>query len=158
MLKSVFVAAALLTAATAAQAAPSRDDLLVTPLWLGAHINDKNLVILHVGSESGFAAGHIPGAHLVNSKILTVTRNGLSDEVPDADVLRDQMASLGISDGSHIVVYNEGEEFQRGTRVLFTMDVAGFGDHSSLLDGGLDEWKTTGHAAVTPPTPAGNGK
>ena len=158
MLKSVFVAAALLAAATTAQAAPSRDDLLVTPLWLGAHINDKNLVILHVGSESGFAAGHIPGAHLVNNKILTVTRNGLSDEVPDADVLRDQMASLGISDGSRIIVYNEGDEFQRGTRVLFTMDVAGFGDHSSLLDGGLDEWKKTGHAAVTTPTPAVVGK
>ncbi len=140
--------AAVLVSATAAEAA-TRDQLVVTPTWLATHATDKDLVILHVGSADGYAAGHIPGAHLVDSKLLQVSGPELKVEVPPADLLHKQMESLGISDNSHVVVYNETGEFQRATRVLFTLDVAGFGDRSSLLDGGLAEWKKTGHATST---------
>ena len=86
----------------------------------------------------------------MDGKILQVnSQEGLSVEVPPPDVLHQQLEGLGISDNSQVIVYNEGDEFQRATRVLFTLDVAGLGDHSSLLDGGLAEWKKTGHAAST---------
>ncbi|MEP6831577.1 MAG: rhodanese-like domain-containing protein, partial [Rhizomicrobium sp.] len=134
----LFVAA--VTAATGAQAA-TRDALVVTPAWLASHAADKDVVVLHVGTSDGYAAGHIPGAHLVDAKLLQVSTPELKVEVPPADLLHQQMESLGISDNSHVIVYNETGEFQRATRVLFTLDVAGFGDHSSLLDGGLAEWK-----------------
>ncbi|MBS0282272.1 MAG: hypothetical protein JSR25_13975, partial [Proteobacteria bacterium] len=114
--------AAILVSATAAEAA-TRDQLVVTPAWLASHAADKDLVILHVGSADGYAAGHIPGAHLVDSKLLQVSGPELKVEVPPADLLHKQMESLGISDNSHIVVYNETGEFQRATRVLFTLDV-----------------------------------
>jgi thiosulfate/3-mercaptopyruvate sulfurtransferase len=150
----LFAAAAVLLFATGAQAA-TRDQLVVTPAWLASHAGDKTLVILHVGSEAGYKAGHIPGARLVDSKLLQVSQPNLSVEVPPADLLQKQLESLGVSDNSHVIVYNEGDEFQRATRVLFTLDVAGFGDHSSLLDGGLAEWKKTGHAVSTEtPAPA----
>jgi len=148
--------AAVLTSVTAAQAA-TRDQLVVTPAWLSSHAADKDLVILHVGSADGYAAGHIPGARLVDAKLLQVSSPELKVEVPPADLLQRQMESLGISDNSHIVVYNETGEFQRATRVLFTLDVAGFGDRSSLLDGGLAEWKKTGHALSTEATPPAQG-
>ncbi len=140
---------AVLASATGAQAAPSRDQLVVTPAWLASHAADKDVVILHVGTADGYAVGHIPGAHLVDSKLLQVSSPELKVEVPPADLLHQQMEGLGISDNSHVIVYNESGEFQRATRVLFTLDVAGFGDHSSLLDGGLAEWKKTGHATST---------
>jgi len=143
----LFAAAALLFA-TGAHAA-TRDQLVVTPAWLASHASDKTLVILHVGSEAGYKAGHIPGARLVDSKLLQVSQPNLSVEVPPADVLQKQLEGLGVSDNSHVIVYNETDEFQRATRVLFTLDVAGFGDHSSLLDGGLAEWKKTGHGVST---------
>ena len=150
MWKQVLAAAFVLTCAGGAYAAPSRDALVVNAGWLAGHLNDKDLVILHVGSEAGYKAGHIPGARLVDGKILQVnTPEGLSVEVPPPDMLLRQLEGLGISDNSRIVVYNEGDEFQRATRVLFTLDVAGLGDHSSLLDGGLAEWKKAGHAAST---------
>ena len=105
-----------------------------------------------------YKAGHIPGARLVDGKILQVnTQEGLSVEVPPPDVLHQQLEALGISDNSRVIVYNEGDEFQRATRVLFTLDVAGLGDHSSLLDGGLAEWKKTGHAASTDAPPVAQG-
>lgn len=147
------IAAITVAIAGTAQAATPRDQLVVTPAWLAAHSGDKDLVILHVGTEAGYKAGHIPGAHLVVSKDLQVKRGGLTLEVPSASLLRREMAALGISDDSHIVVYNQGDAFQRATRVLFTLDVAGFGDRSALLNGGLAGWKKSGHATTTKPTP-----
>ena len=147
MWKSILFAAALL-AVTHAQAAP-RDGLLVTSSWLASHTGDKDLVILHVGSEAGYQAGHIPGARLVKDLLSVNTPEGLTMEVPPADILKQKMEALGISDNSHIVVYNENGEFQRGTRVMLSLEAAGFGDRSMLLDGGLPEWKKDGHAVAT---------
>ena len=147
MWKPLLAAAFLFACTVGAQAAPSRDALVVNTSWLAGHLTDKDVVVLHVGSEAGYKAGHIPGARLVDGKILQVnTPEGLSVEVPPPDMLHQQLEALGISDNSRVIVYNEGNEFQRATRVLFTLDVAGLGDHSSLLDGGLAEWKKTGHA------------
>ena len=150
MWKPLLAAAFVLACVMGAEAAPSRDALVVNSAWLASHMNDKDLVILHVGSEAGYKAGHIPGARLVDGKVLQVnTPEGLSVEVPPPELLHQQLEALGISDNSRVIVYNETDEFQRATRVLFTLDVAGLGDHSSLLDGGLAEWKKTGHAAST---------
>jgi thiosulfate/3-mercaptopyruvate sulfurtransferase len=146
-----FLFAAGLAAATAAQAATPRDDLVVTPSWLASHQADKDLVILHVGTEAGYQAGHVPGARLVKD-LLSVNTPDLSMEVPPADVLHQKMEALGISDNSRIVVYNENDEFQRGTRVMLSLEAAGFGDRSMLLDGGLGEWKKSGHAVSTDAT------
>jgi len=144
----VFLFAAALAAATAAEAATPRDDLVVTPAWLASHETDKDLVILHVGTEAGYQAGHIPGARLVKD-LLSVNTPDLTMEVPSADVLRQKMEALGISDNSRILVYNENDEFQRGTRVMLSLEAAGFGGRSMLLDGGLPEWKKSGHAVST---------
>ena len=133
---------------TSAQAGP-REALLVTPDWLQAHLADKNLVILHVGTEKGYRQGHIPGARLVKEDLLSVNANGLTMEVPPPDLLHAKLEALGISDDSRIVVYNEGDEFQLGARVIFNLEVAGFGTRSQILDGGLKTWKSTGHATTT---------
>ncbi|HXR95371.1 MAG TPA: rhodanese-like domain-containing protein, partial [Rhizomicrobium sp.] len=116
--------AAALVAATAVHAATPRDELLVAPQWLATHAGEKDLVILHVGSEAGYQAGHIPGARLVKDLLSVSTPGGLTMEVPSEDVLRQKMEALGISDNSRIVVYNENDEFQRGTRVMFSLDAA----------------------------------
>jgi thiosulfate/3-mercaptopyruvate sulfurtransferase len=151
MWKSILFAAALL-AATGAQAAQPRDGLLVTSSWLASHAADKDLVILHVGNEAGYQAGHIPGARLVKDLLSVNTSESLTMEVPPAAVLKQKMEALGISDNSRIVVYNENGEFQRGTRVMLSLEAAGFGDRSMLLDGGLPEWKKDGHAVATDAT------
>src|SRR5580704_7342150 len=97
--------AAVLFAAPTADAATPRDDLVVTPGWLASHAADKDLVILHVGTDAGYQAGHIPGARLVKDNLSVNTPEGLTMEVPPADVLRQKMEALGISDNSHIIVY-----------------------------------------------------
>jgi thiosulfate/3-mercaptopyruvate sulfurtransferase len=148
MTLKAFLFAALMAVSASAQAASPRDDLVVTPAWLAQHQADKNLVILHVGTPAGYQAGHIAGAHLVADLLSANAPEGLTMELPSAEALRQKMEALGISDNSRIVVYNEGDEFQRATRVLFSLDAAGFGERSSLLDGGLKEWKSSGHAVT----------
>lgn len=153
MWKAFLFGAALALTTTAAGAAQPRDGLLVTPAWLASHQADKDLVILHVGTEAGYQAGHIPGARLVKDLLSVNNPEGLTMEVPLAEVLRQKMEALGISDNSRIVVYNENGEFQRGTRVMLSLNAAGFGDRSMLLDGGLGAWKKEGHSVTTDATP-----
>ena len=147
MLKSLLFAAAIAAASIGgAQAAP-RDELLVNSAWLAQHAADKDLVILHVGTPDGYKAKHIPGAHLVGPNGLTVkTPEGLITELPPPEDLRAEMQSLGISDRSRVIVYSENEGIARATRIMLTLDAAGMGKHSSLLDGGLKGWEADGHA------------
>ncbi len=150
MLKALLFAAAITAASiTGAAAATPRDALLVTPSWLSDHAADKDLVILHVGTAAGYQAKHIPGAHLVDGNGLTVkSPEGLITELPPPEELRAQMQALGISDRSRVIVYSENEGIARATRIILTMDAAGFGSRASLLDGGLGGWERDGHATT----------
>ena len=151
----LFMAAIVTVSATGAAAATPRDQLLVTPAWLSEHAADKDLVILHVGTAAGYQAGHIPGARLVDPNGLTVkSPEGLITELPPPENLRAQMQALGISDRARIIVYSETEGIARATRILLTMDAAGFGKRTALLDGGLKEWVRSGHATTTEAAPA----
>lgn len=150
MLKSLLFAAAIAAATmggTGAWAVAPRDELLVTSSWLAQHAADKNLVILHVGTPDGYKAKHIPGARLVGPNGLTVkSPEGLVTELPPPEDLRAEMQSLGISNRSRVIVYSENEGIARATRIMLTLDAAGLGKHSSLLDGGLKGWEADGHA------------
>ena len=155
MWKSFLFAAVLAIAATGAEAASPRDQLLVTPAWLSEHKADKDLVILHVGTAAGYQAAHIPGAHLVDPNGLTVkSPEGLLTELPPPEELRTAMQALGIGDRSHVIVYSENEGIARATRIILTLDAAGFGKRASLLDGGLKGWQSAGLATTADAPPA----
>jgi len=153
MWKSILFAAAV-ALGTEAHAASPRDQLLVTPAWLMQHKADKDLVILHVGTEAGYNAAHIPGARLVDPNGLTVkSPEGLLTELPPPEELHAALQALGISDRARVIVYSESEGIARATRIVLTLDAAGFGKRTSLLDGGLKEWQREGLATSTE-TPA----
>ncbi|MEO8505963.1 MAG: rhodanese-like domain-containing protein, partial [Acidobacteriota bacterium] len=52
------------------------------------------------------------------------------------------------SDDSRIVVYYGQDWISPTTRVIFTLDYAGLGKVSSLLDGGMEAWVRDGHAVT----------
>lgn len=142
-------------AASAAQAAPS--DTLTTPPALAARLAERDLVILHAGSEANFAAGHIPGARLASRDALSVTgpaAGGLILELPPEAELRAQLQALGVGDRSRIVVYAAAGEVQPATRLMWTLDAAGLGERAVLLDGGLAAWKAAGRPVETGPAAA----
>jgi thiosulfate/3-mercaptopyruvate sulfurtransferase len=132
--------------ATAAQ--PSRDSLLIDSAALASRLDAPDTVVLHVGDPATYAAGHIPGARLLPQGGLAAPRSSdpaaLILELPSADLLRQQLQALGIARSSRIVVYFGEDEFPQATRVLYTLDAAGWGERVALLDGGLPEWQRRG--------------
>jgi thiosulfate/3-mercaptopyruvate sulfurtransferase len=133
-------------AASAATAQPN-PSLLVDVDWLAQHLNDRDLVVLHVGSREEYAREHIPGAHLISEEELSRPHNhsNMKDmmlELPDVATLRAKVAQFGISDTSRIVVSFGGDYgVQSATRIIFTLDYLGLGARTSLLDGGFQAWK-----------------
>jgi thiosulfate/3-mercaptopyruvate sulfurtransferase len=78
--------------------------------------------------------------------------------MPDPASLRAKLAALGVSDRSRIVVYPT-RDIQSATRVVFTLDAAGLGKQTRLLQGGTPAWAAEGHAlAKDAPAPAAPGK
>lgn len=151
---------ALVTASATAQYGKlTRSDLLVTSDWLATQLDNPKLVLLHVGEKEGYDAEHIPGAQFL--QIMTVaakqTRESeatqLALELPPIDDLRQRLQTLGISDDSRIVVYYGKDWVSPSTRVMLTLQYAGLGARSSLLDGGLPAWKK-GNRPVTTEVPA----
>ena len=155
-----------LPAGLSAQAGASpRDRLVVSPAWLAQHLDDRDLVILQVGRKETYDAGHIPGARFVNydggALAAPMDRSGrdpnqLRLEMPSPEALRGELASLGISDNSRIVVVASDEYWSPSTRVVLTLDYAGL-KNVSWLDGGLKGWTDAGRALSTTAAPAAAG-
>ena len=64
------------------------------------------------------------------------------------DQLRAKLESYGISDDSRIVVYFAKDWVSPTTRVYFSLDAAGLGERTSILDGGMPAWKAEGGTVV----------
>jgi thiosulfate/3-mercaptopyruvate sulfurtransferase len=144
------------------QAAPARDRLVASPAWLRSRLTDPSLVILQVGDKAGYEVGHIPGARLVTLADFAAPPSGpepLFLEMPSPERLRVPLISLGVTDRSTIVVVPTREGIQSATRVVFTLDAAGLGDRTRLLEGGTAAWVAAGGVlSREAPGPAATGK
>jgi thiosulfate/3-mercaptopyruvate sulfurtransferase len=152
MRKRALLGAALATALLAGPAM-AQAHLSVSTDWLAQHLRDPNLVLLHVGDEAKYKAGHIPGARLVRLQDVSTSQGGLSLEMLPAAELRRRLQALGIGDRSHIVIYYGDDWVSPATRILFTLDAGGLGSRTELLDGGMGKWRKEG-GAVTADLPA----
>jgi thiosulfate/3-mercaptopyruvate sulfurtransferase len=160
----LLLAAAVLLASPAASRASigtlvpaSAEALLVDVAWLAEHIDDPQVVLLHVGERGEYDREHLPGARFVTQSDLALAREegegALYLELPPADVLRRTLEGLGISDDSRVVVYYGNDWVSPATRVVFSLDYAGLGGRTSLLNGGMKAWKRAGKP-VTAARPA----
>ena len=69
---------------------------------------------------------------------------GLTLELPAVDQLKAEFEKLGVSDNSRIVIYFGKDWVTPTARVFMTLDYLGFGDRTSILDGGLPAWRAEG--------------
>ena len=128
-----------------------RAPLFVSTEWLGMHLKDANLVLLHVGDAKEYPEAHIPGARLVGLPDISVSdrsAGGLVLEMPSPDTLRARLAGLGISDNSRVILYYGKDWVSPTTRILLTLSWAGLADRASILDGGMGAWTADGHATT----------
>ena len=127
--------------------------LLVQTGWLAAHLNDSNVVVLHVApNRTSYDAGHISGARFLPLSDVAVTRNGIPNQLPTVDVMKAAFERVGIGDKSRVVIYGDMSGLF-AARVYFALDYLGHGTHAALLDGGLEKWKAE-HRNISTDAPA----
>jgi len=161
VLSTVAAASAIAAAGPAAAQAPIADTdavprLLVSADWLAERIDKPGIVVLHVGrEEEAYLEGHVPGARFLRLGSIVTERDGIPNELPDVEELREVFEAAGVSDDAHVVVYGELGGLAAG-RTFFTLDYLGH-ERVSLLDGGLERWRGEGRAVETEARPAERG-
>ena len=115
---------------------------------LARELDAPDLVIIdaswHMPAENRnayeeYLAEHIPGAIFFDIDEIADTKSGLPHMLPPPEKFSSRMRSMGIGDGSRIVVYNSAGLFS-AARVWWTFRVMGV-DDVSVLNGGLPKWK-----------------
>ena len=80
MLKSI----ATLCLFAAAASAAVKSDLLVSTAWLSDHLKDASVRVIYVAAaRTGYDAGHIPGSLFLPLSDIAITKNGVTNEMPE---------------------------------------------------------------------------
>ena len=140
----------VLTVSPIAAQRPTGPGLLVSTEWLAGHLHDPNVVLLQT-SQAAAGPEQIPGARVLpHDSLMTM---GAIHDLADPSVLVAVLERAGVSNSSHVVIY--GEPLAAGW-LFFALDYLGH-ERTSMLDGGLDKWKTEGRpvSGVGAPPPAG---
>ena len=132
------------SAVSAQKPADPRDALVVSTAWLAQHLKDPNLVVLFLGDDNEYNRSHIPGSYNVQIEDFAYDTAGLNLQVLPPEKLREKLGSFGITNNSRIVVAHGKDFLEYGTRMILTLDRAGFGDRTSFLDGGTAAWLKEG--------------
>lgn len=131
--------------------------MLTTKTWLtetdglARELDAPDLVIIdatwHMPGEGKDARAeyieeHIPGALFFDIDEIADTKSPLPHMLPPPEKFSSRMRSMGIGDGSRIVVYDRAGIYS-AARVWWTFRVMGVED-VSVLNGGLPKWKREG--------------
>ncbi|MEY4239461.1 MAG: 3-mercaptopyruvate sulfurtransferase [Pseudomonadota bacterium] len=126
-------------------------DSLVTTEWLANEMGASDLRIvdaswhLPASGRSGleeYLAGHIPGAVFMDLADLVDTGSPIDNTLPPPEKFASRMQSLGLGDGSRIVIYDDSP-VKTAARAWFMLKL--FGAHDvAILDGGIAKWKDEG--------------
>lgn len=126
-------------------------DALVTTDWLERELGASDLRIVDAtkfmsstdrDARAEYEAGHIPSAVFMDLNELVDSGNAIENMAPSAEKFASRMQSLGLGDGSRIVIYDDSP-LNSAARAWWLLKL--FGAHDvALLDGGLAKWKAEG--------------
>jgi thiosulfate/3-mercaptopyruvate sulfurtransferase len=128
-------------------------DALVTTEWLSGELGASDLRVVDASwftpadgrdAAADYEAGHIPGAVFMDLQGLADATSDLPMMLPKAEKFASRMQSLGLGDGSRIVLYDDSP-YKSAARAWWMLNT--FGAHGvAILDGGLAKWKAEGRA------------
>ena len=131
-------------------------DSLVSTEWLANEMGASDLRIVNATkfpADAGrnalaeYEAGHIPGAVFMDLEELVDTNSPIDNTLPPAEKFASRMQSLGLGDGSRIVLYDDSP-LKSSARAWFMLTM--FGAHAvAILDGGIAKWKAEGRPLKT---------
>jgi thiosulfate/3-mercaptopyruvate sulfurtransferase len=125
-------------------------DALVSTDWLAKEMGASDLRIVDAtlfldsrDASAEYEAEHIPGAVFMDLANLADATSEYPMMLPKPEKFASRMQSLGLGDGSRIVLY-DNSPFKTAARAWWMLSVV-FGAHGvAILDGGLAKWKAEG--------------
>jgi thiosulfate/3-mercaptopyruvate sulfurtransferase len=131
-------------------------ELLVTTDWLAKELGASDLRIVDAtwfmpdggrNASAEYEGGHIPGAVFMDINEIADAGSDLPNMLPPPEKFASRMQSLGLGDGSRVVVYDDSP-FKSSTRAWWMLTL--FGAHDvAILDGGIAKWKAEGRPLET---------
>jgi len=118
---------------------------------LAARLNEPDLLVFDAtlylpfedrDARGGFLAAHIPGARFFDIDVFSDTETDLPHMVPGTGRFARLAGELGISNKSHVVVYDQKGLFS-AARVWWLLRLFGH-EQVYVLDGGLPHWAAGG--------------
>jgi thiosulfate/3-mercaptopyruvate sulfurtransferase len=115
----------------------------VSTEWLQQHLNDPQVRVIGTGDQGRFERGHIPGARFLEH----MDTLGAGHTLLPPDKLAAVLSKAGVADGVHVVLYGDSPM----TTGWVFMSIASVGHEAdvSMLDGGIDLWRSQGHQVST---------
>jgi thiosulfate/3-mercaptopyruvate sulfurtransferase len=127
---------------------------LVTTQWLADHISEVviidaswHLPATQRDAKAEFLITHIPGAVFYDLDAGAAANTTLPHMLPTAATFGADMQTLGVSDSTHVVVYDAAGLFS-GARLWWMLKSFGH-TKVSVLDGGLPKWQRDGFASAS---------
>ena len=127
-------------------------DSLVSTDWLAAELGASDLRVVDatyvLASDqrtpaAEYEAAHIPGAVFMDLGEIVDPGASLPMMLPSPEKFASRMQSLGLGDGSRIVLY-DNSPYKSAARAWWMLSQV-FGAHGvAILDGGLAKWKAEG--------------
>lgn len=131
-------------------------DALVTTDWLQ---NERDAIDLRIvdatyllpadnrDPAAEYEKAHIPGAVFMDLAELADTSTDLPSMLPSPEKFASRMQSLGLGDGSRIVLY-DNSPYHTAARAWWMLRT--FGAHDvAILDGGLAKWQSEGREVAS---------
>jgi thiosulfate/3-mercaptopyruvate sulfurtransferase len=122
---------------------------LVDTEWVAAHAADRMVRVVDM-RRAGYAEGHVPGAMYLPPDAIR-DANGPPTFLPSPAVFEQMMATLGISDATRVIAYDERGGIY-AARLWWILNYFGHGN-VALMNGGWTRW-TAEHRTVTGGAPA----
>ena len=131
----------------------SQAKYFIEPDELEAIKHNENIVIVDLCKASQYSKAHIPGAFFVNYVDIIKIDKPIMGLLPDNEEFSALLCSLGITEKSLIVAYDD-EGGGCAARFVWTLQVFGH-ETAVVLNGGLHSWANEGHplSNTTPEKP-----
>lgn len=123
-------------------------DAIVSTDWLAAELGASDLRVVDAtlldpaagrDARAEYEAGHIPGAVFMDLEELADTASPFPNMLPTAAKFASRMQTLGLGDGSRIVVYDDSQ-WRTAARAWWMLRTFG-ATQVAILNGGLAKWK-----------------
>jgi len=131
-------------------------ELLVSTEWLAGELGANDLRVVDAtyfaldparDTQADYEAGHIPGAVYLDLPNLKDDADPMPGMLPPAEKFASRMQSLGLGDGSRIVLYDNSPH-RTAARAWYMFRMFGVNE-VAILDGGLPKWIAEGRPLET---------